>query len=192
MAKALILNGAGEEDGALELTQQALIEELERAGVTSVPRVLRDIEIRHCVGCFGCWVKTPGQCMIDDPARDLASEFARSDVVAMLTPVTFGGYSYQLKKALDRMICLISPFFQVIRGEVHHKARYDRYPGLLVVGALAGPDEESEEIFTTLVDRNAINLRSPSHAAGVVYDGEGRESIRNRVRGWLNQVGLGA
>jgi multimeric flavodoxin WrbA len=192
MARALILNGAREEGGTLELTQQVLVEELERAGVNAEPRVLREIKIRHCVGCFGCWVKTPGECMIDDAARGIAREFVRSDLVVMLTPVTFGGYSYELKKALDRIICVISPFFQIIDGEVHHKPRYDRYPDLLAVGALAAPDEESESIFTTLVGRNAINMHSPMHGAGVVYDGQGPGAVRTRVRTLLGRVELSA
>ena len=25
-----------------------------------------DGTIRPCIGCFGCWVKTPGQCVIHD------------------------------------------------------------------------------------------------------------------------------
>jgi hypothetical protein len=37
------------------------------------------------------------------------------------------------------------------------------------VGVQPRPDRESEEIFTTLVDRNAINMHAPEHAA-VVFD----------------------
>ena len=87
------------------------------------------MEIRPCIGCFGCWVQTPGECLIDDAARQIAPAIIGSDLVIYLTPVTFGGYSSELKKALDRCICLILPFFTKIDGEMHHKPRYDRYPG---------------------------------------------------------------
>ena len=36
--------------------------------VTLLP--LREMEIRYCIGCFGCWVKTPGECF----AQDLSSQ----------------------------------------------------------------------------------------------------------------------
>lgn len=22
--------------------------------------------IKHCIGCFGCWVKTPGECVVHE------------------------------------------------------------------------------------------------------------------------------
>mgnify|MGYP001766637926 CR=1 FL=1 len=27
---------------------------------------LRSIPLRHCIGCWGCWVKTPGICSCQD------------------------------------------------------------------------------------------------------------------------------
>ena len=30
---------------------------------------LSSLKIAHCVGCFGCWTKTPGRCVIREGAR---------------------------------------------------------------------------------------------------------------------------
>ena len=73
-----------------------------------------------------------------------------------------------MKKALDRSIGIVSPFFTRIAGEVHHKKRYARYPSLLAVGVFAEDDPEERRIFSTLVARNALNFHAPSHAAGFV------------------------
>lgn len=81
---------------------------------------LREMKLAHCLGCFNCWVKTPGMCVEADAGRDIAKAVIRSDVAVLLTPVTFGGYSPELKKTFDRFIQLISPFFQMDHGEVHH------------------------------------------------------------------------
>jgi hypothetical protein len=114
----------------------------------------------------------------------------QSDLTIYLTAVTFGGYSSELKKAVDRIICLLSPFFMRINGEVHHRPRYERYPRLVGVGVLSCPDEESERLFTTLVERNAINLHSPAHGAGVVLTDQGAEQMRERVRTILSKAGV--
>ncbi|MHA2001037.1 MAG: hypothetical protein ACTSVU_02975 [Promethearchaeota archaeon] len=50
------------------------------------------------------------------------------------TPITFGGYSSTLKKALDRQICILSPYFRKVNGEIHHKKRYNKYPSLIGIG----------------------------------------------------------
>ena len=91
------------------------------------------------------------------------------DLTIFLTPITFGGYSSELKKAVDRLICLISPFFTRIDGEVHHHARYDRYPALVGVGILPASHPVQEQIFHTLIGRNAINMHAPTHNSVVLY-----------------------
>ena len=50
-----------------------------------------------------------------------------ADRVVMLDAVTFGGHSYTMKRAQDRLICLISPFFEKRASLTHHEARYAPY-----------------------------------------------------------------
>jgi hypothetical protein len=103
--------------------------------------------------------------------------------------VTFGGYSAELKKMLDRMICLVLPFFTKVNGEVHHARRYDRYPRLVGVGVLPARDAESERLFAALVARNAINMHTRAQT-GFVARGEDSETIRERIRGLLEASGV--
>ena len=180
--RALVLDGSRSGEAAAEAARGILVAELQQRGYTVDAPVLRDEEIHHCLGCFGCWVQTPGECLIDDPARGIAEAMVRADVAVFLSPVTFGGYSFHLKKALDRIICLVSPFFERAAGEVHHRPRYDRYPRVVGLGVLDREDAEAADIFTDLVARNAINLHAPASAAGVVTAADNPDEVRAAVR----------
>jgi len=128
---------------------------------------------------------------VDDSAREIARRFIQSDLVVFLTPLTFGGYSSGLKKALDRIICLVSPLFMRIDGEVHHRPRYERYPRLLGLGVLRQADDESEGIFHTLVSRNAINMHAPAQGSAVILSSWERQRIQDKVQGLLAAMGMG-
>jgi len=167
--KVTILNGALPDDPYTDAVGTVLHDALASVGSVVKSWSLRDDKIAYCLGCFECWTKTPGRCRIDDAGRAVAASFIGSDLTIFLTPITFGGYSSALKKAVDRAICLVSPFFTHIDGEVHHHARYDRYPALLGVGILPAPHPVQEQIFETLIGRNAINLHAPVHGHVVVY-----------------------
>ena len=167
--KATLLNGALPGDGFVDAVAAALQETLQSAGWNVTNWTLRDQKIAYCLGCFECWTKTPGLCRIDDVGREVAAGIIAGDLTIYLTAITFGGYSSALKQAVDRSICLISPFFTRIDGEVHHQPRYKRYPALVGVGALPAPHSAQEQIFRSLVGRNAINLHAPVHDSVVIY-----------------------
>ena len=186
--KAVILNGSGNDDETLDSIYNIIVNEFTDIEWEVESFILRDLKIAYCLGCFECWTKTPGVCRFDDVGREIAKRFIQSDVAVLFTPVTFGGYSSELKKALDRIICLILPFFKKKGGEVHHKPRYDRYPRLMVVGVLPQADEESERIFKTLVDRNALNFDPPAHVGGVVLSGQGVEEIQKEIKSHLAAI----
>jgi len=186
LKRATILDG-GLGDGALTCAAgRVAADVLQHNGWQVETLALREIEIAPCLGCFGCWVKTPGVCVIDDAGRDVARQMAQSDLLVYLTPLTFGGYSSELKKALDRSIPNISPFFRLVHGEVHHVKRYARNPRVVGIGVRAtGPiDPEEEELLEILVHRNAINLHAPRDAACAIRadeDEEGRQQIERAI-----------
>ena len=132
---------------------------------------LAGMDIQPCRGCFSCWVKTPGRCVIHDDEEAILGATAASDRVIWLTPITFGGYSPELKKALDRIIPILLPFFAKVRGETHHPLRYPRPRRLLAIGTLKQEDADSEGVFRHLVGRNALNMGDVA-AATVVFSGD--------------------
>jgi multimeric flavodoxin WrbA len=185
--KAFILNGLEKKDDALYEMISDLLKHLNWEINTFSPQ---DRHVAPCQGCFGCWTKTPGICVIDDDGRDVVKRAVQSDMIVFLSPVTFGGYSSDLKKAIDRLIPIILPFFMKIDGEIHHKPRYARSPLLIGVGLLSNPDEESTQIFKTLVARNAINLHSPLSAAGVVIRDYIPEKMRAEIKTLFAEAGV--
>jgi hypothetical protein len=132
---------------------------------------LAGMDIQPCRGCFSCWVKTPGRCVIHDDEEAILGATAASDRVIWLTPITFGGYSPELKKALDRIIPILLPFFAKVRGQTHHPLRYPRPRRLLAIGTLKQEDADSEGVFRHLVGRNALNMGDVA-AATVVFSGD--------------------
>jgi len=187
--KTIILNGSKPGDEFSEKVLGILCAALQAQQREFIRFDLAGMKIAPCRGCFGCWVQKPGVCVLEDDAQKLAQEVIRSDLAVFFTPVTFGGYSADLKKGLDRLIGLISPFFMTISGETHHQKRYDRYPALLGVGLQKVPDRESGDIFSNLVERNAINFHSPGYAAQAISLGQDEKTIGDGLAAALNSLG---
>ena len=84
-----------------------------------------DGAIRPCVGCFSCWNKTPGRCVVKDGYDDIALLIHRADQVVVISRYTYGGFSGFVKNVFDRCIGYALPHFEVVDGETHHRRRYD-------------------------------------------------------------------
>jgi Multimeric flavodoxin WrbA len=41
--------------------------------------------IRPCIGCFGCWIKTPGTCVIKDGYQDLGKMLSMCDEMIVIS-----------------------------------------------------------------------------------------------------------
>ena len=113
---------------------------------------------KFCTGCFGCWLKTPGSCVIPDAYQCMGERLSRADELVIISKCSFGSYSSKVKNILDRSISYVSPFFVIRKGEMHHRPRYANQ---LTVSALfygAEITEEEKETARSLVKANALNL----------------------------------
>jgi multimeric flavodoxin WrbA len=189
--KALILNGSLENQTHLLSTHGILEEELSYAGWECESLILHTMKIGTCIGCFQCWDTTPGICFQDDQGREVSKKAINSDLLVFLTPLTWGGYSSELKKAVERMLGLLHPAFVRIKGSCRHKNRYDQYPSVLGL-AVAGRerDEEQEQIFKNLILRHSLNWFTPKQRAEVFLEGEEKQNIRDSIKKALVEMGV--
>ena len=80
--------------------------------------------IHHCIGCFGCWVKTPGKCVIHDGYEGTGIEMSKCTELILISQCCYGSVSPFVKMVQDRAISYIHPDFELRKGEMHHKRRY--------------------------------------------------------------------
>jgi multimeric flavodoxin WrbA len=186
--KTLILDGSHSDDATSERVLASLQINLKVRGWETQSVTLRDKKIGVCAGDFYCWMRSPGVCNTDDDNRVIAEQVMQSDLVILLTPVTFGGFSSQLKRIMDHLIQNISPYFATINGETHHQKRYERYPDLLVVGWADEPNTQTESIFRHLVHRMSINMNAVTTVCGLVTGTQLEAELTAQTELWLEAI----
>ena len=118
-----------------------------------------DGTIRPCIGCFGCWVKTPGQCVIHDGYETNARRLHEAEEVVVCTKWTYGGFSPFVKNVFDRSIGVVLPFFELVDGEMHHQKRYPEVIPITVHFRGSGIDSEKQALSRRYVDAVCRNLQ---------------------------------
>lgn len=139
--------------------------------------ISNDGTIKHCIGCFGCWIKTPGACVIRDNYGDMGKLFSKSDEIFIISKCCYGGFSPFIKNVLDRAISYVHPNLVIRKGEMHHKRRYENKLKFKIY--FYGEDITEREIETArkLLKGNAINYDSDKYEVTFVknmFDMEGK------------------
>lgn len=112
--KVLIINGSqrGESSNTLQLTRAFVTGMKKVADVEAETVTLRDLKIEPCRGCFCCWSRTPGRCVIKDDVRDVTLKMMASDVVIYSFPLFYYSVPSKLKAFIERQLPTVAPFMQ--------------------------------------------------------------------------------
>ena len=158
--KITILNGNPKPstfDGYLS----QVVSPLESGGHAVTQLDLRELPLRYCVGCWGCWVKTPGECVARDASLEMDRAVIHADFVLWAAPLRMGFPSELLKRANDKHLPLIHPYMVVDHGEAHHLRRYPRAPRVgLLLEKEGSTDARDLQIVTDIYCRTALNFKT--------------------------------
>ncbi len=133
-----------------------------RAVITDVD--LAEQRIESCLGCYHCWVITPGQCVHQDDMCPLLERILETDVIVCATPLYHYSMSSSLKAFFERTLPLTREGLQPsVRGMVRNNTRHpERWKGkrliTIVTGAFNDPEvlRPANETFQLIAD--GLNL----------------------------------
>jgi multimeric flavodoxin WrbA len=121
------------------------------------------MNIKPCIGCWNCWVKTPGVCVLQDDMHQILKHINHNDLLVFAAPFAMGFIHSLAKTVQERMIPLLLPYSELVMGEIHHTLRYGTSPELaFIYKAEPDTDDEDVQINKDIFDRFALNFSSTS------------------------------
>jgi hypothetical protein len=126
-------------------------------------KTLNPAEIKACIGCWSCWVKTPGMCICKDALAETCPDYVNADKVILLMDTAQGFINHSSKAFIDRTIPHYHPYIEIVDGECHHKARYERYPELHFYYDEHDLTPEEAQVIEDYLYRTAYHFRSKAY-----------------------------
>ncbi len=125
--RILVLNGSPKRKSDTFRLTEAFLKGLDREKRHEI-NVIDVIErkIAPCRGCFGCWQRMDGHCVIDDDQNGILDLYRTADIIIWSFPLYCYGMPSHLKAVLDRTIPLIKmKMVQLPDGTVRHEPLVD-------------------------------------------------------------------
>lgn len=137
--------------------EEKKFKELLPSTIDNMTIVSEDGTMHNCIGCFGCWIKTPGACVLRDKYADMGECLSKCNEVIIISKCFYGGFSPFIKNVIDRCNPYMHPYFAIRNGEMHHRRRYDNHFDLRVWFYGENITEKEKQTAEKLIQANAIN-----------------------------------
>ena len=142
-------------------------------------------KIANCTGCFNCWIKTPGRCIIRDDATEIYPIIAQSDKIIYVTKIKYGSYDTTMKTMLERSIPIQQAFIRLYRGETHHVQRDVKEKDAVII-AYGDISAKDREVFKKLTERNSRNMLFKNYRLIFTNANKLERQVEKEVSSWEN------
>ncbi|MDR1578108.1 MAG: hypothetical protein LBT86_07780 [Deltaproteobacteria bacterium] len=116
-------------------------------------------KVKPCQGCFGCWERTPGVCVINDRAQALPSLLAQTDHLILVSRLSVWGVSPEVKAVLERGLPNLLPFMAQKMGVLLHDPRHP-HPWALTAVFYGPLETERQDLAQAMIEAIGLNLAS--------------------------------
>lgn len=125
--KILAINGSPKgQYGNTEVLLKPFLEGCIEAGAEVETIYLKEKNIKHCNGCFTCWIQTPGKCIHKDDMEELLDKISQADIMIYATPLYYYTVTGLMKDFMDRMIPLVNKEIVKVGETYQHPKRLKR------------------------------------------------------------------
>ncbi len=181
----LALNSSPRSEGTSKtrLLLDALVKGMRDAGAQVDTIHLREKKIKHCIGCFTCWTKTPGVCVHkDDMTNELFLKWLDADIAVYATPLYHYTVNAAMKAFIERTLPVVEPFMDRQTDRTHHPLR--RQPPKAVFLSVAGFPEPS--VFAQL--SSYVNFLFGENLLAEIYRPAAEGMTRPDFRETMNDI----
>ena len=106
-----------------------LLEGINQTGAETETIYLANKKIHHCIGCFTCWLKTPGKCVFEDDMNPILEKFVDADLVIYGTPL----YCFTMTGLLKNFFAIHNDYpvvtFEIFNPAEGLKSAINRHSG---------------------------------------------------------------
>ena len=149
--KILALNGSPRMKASSTYHMLApLLAGMEAAGAETELIHIRKLDLEACIGCYTCWVHTPGECIHKDKDGMVAAleSYNNADMVIFGTPLYHFSMSGIMKTFIDRTLPRIEPWLiphPSLPGVTFHPERFHKPTQIMLVSPCGFPEFEHFE-----------------------------------------------
>ena len=174
------------ERGNTALILNPFLEGMKEAGAEVELFYTSKLDVKPCLGCFDCWLKTPGRCVQRDDMDWLLPKMNEADLWVFATPLYVDGVTGPMKGMMDRLLPSIQPIIEIRKGRCRHPRR-DGEGGKLVLVSNCG-FWEMENFDPLLVHMRALCENASRDFAGALLRPHG-EALQEMAEQGLPVVG---
>ncbi len=129
-----------------------LLEGMEVAGAETEVVHIRRLSLEACIGCYNCWVRTPGECVHRDGMSPALKKFNEADIVVFGTSLYHYSMTGIMKDFIDRLLPRFEPWLiphPSVPNVSGHPERFRKPTRMFLVSPCGFPEFDHFEALVT-------------------------------------------